>query len=78
MVEISTFQKKFEITFGGVGWSKTVAWDPRVLGDHSVPLRLIGDVLEEKKIDFFCIFFKHFESNFSLILKVFTHEEIEK
>ena len=28
VVEISTFQKKIEITFGGVGWSKTVAWDP--------------------------------------------------
>jgi len=27
--EISTFQQKeIEITFGGVGWSKTVAWDP--------------------------------------------------
>ena len=25
--KISTFQKTFEITFGGVGWSKTVVWD---------------------------------------------------
>ena len=28
VVEISNFQKKFQINFGGVGWSKAVAWDP--------------------------------------------------
>ena len=44
--------------------------------DH---LQWIGDILEEKNfLTFFCIFFKHFWSNFSLILKVFSHEEVEK
>ena len=79
VVEISTFQKKFEITFGGVGWMKTVAWDP---GGAWGPLWTnydgLGTFWKKKKLTFFAFFFKHFWSNFSLILKVFSHEEVEK
>ena len=49
------------------------------LGTTLGHLQWIGDILEEKFfLTFFCIFFKHFWSNFSLILKVFSHEEVEK
>ena len=58
-VKISTFQKKIEISFGGVEWSKT-AGTGECLGTTLEQLGWIRNVLEEKKFDFFCIFFQSF------------------
>ena len=68
-VEISTFQKIFEINSGDVGWSINFPWTRGVLGDRSGPTTMDWGRFGRKKIfDFFCIFFS---SIFEAILACF-------
>ena len=49
VVEISTFQKNFEICSVGVEWSKTILWDPGgCFGTAVDQLGWIRNILEEK------------------------------
>ena len=57
------FSKTFEISSAGVGWSKTIAFDPVVLEDHSGPTKMDQKRFGRKTffdfLHFFQAFLKH-------------------